>query len=169
MTFSFKMIRTCTILLVTGFMVQMLVLPSCRPRQSKSYQEKLIDTGDPALHAVHSDELKNLMNNLDGLTFSRMPQELGSGQQQKSYLEQTANIADAMAEAARKIPAVSGQLQLQQEEITLFQALSVKLEKQANELSNLARAGETRLARDQFAAITVTCNACHSAFRLTEE
>jgi hypothetical protein len=165
----FKEIRTLIIIAMVGFLLLMLILPACKLAPQKTYQENLIDTGEPALHAVHSEELEFIMKNLEALTFSRMPQELGGGREESEYLEQAADIADAMANAAQKIPAVTGRLNLKQHESELFLALTAKLDKQAKELSDLARAGETRQARDTYAAITVTCNSCHSAFRLTHE
>ncbi len=143
----------------------LLALSSCRPEGAVE-SRRLADTGAPALHAVHNSQLRDIMQRLDQLTLERMPQELDEGGKGYYSLGRMQEIAAALAEAAEAIPQVTGQLELADGEKQTFDALAQKLQQQALKLKEDARSGELNRVRQSIDAMTTTCNACHSTFRL---
>lgn len=165
---NFNTLRNLTNTLILVLFVCMLSIPSCKT-DTQSYQQRLVNTGQPAIHAVHNERLEAIMKKLDTPTFNRMPQELETSADQDVYFEQVGQVAQSMAEAAEAIPGVADKLSLDVMQKKLFLSLSEKLQQQAGELQKIAPNKNIDEISDSMEAIASTCNACHSAFRIMPE
>jgi len=141
------------------------MLVSCSMTPQQRYQRRLVDTGEPALHAVHSQRLEEVMAELNQLALDRMPQELDPDVARNRRSREIAVLAAALADTAQQIPAGISQEDLTDDERRLFINLTDKLRDQALELNR--HSADNNLAQTETALyqITATCNACHSAFR----
>lgn len=141
------------------------MLGACANGNHANHQRRLADTGRPAIHAVHSERLRQIMTNLNSNMFKQMPQEMDAAQLRAGELSDVARTAAAMADAARYIPEVLPEAKLAEQEQTLFLSLAEKLRAQAIELEQTASRGEAAAAGNLMDSLLATCNACHSAFR----
>ena len=62
----------------TAFVVvcasMILAVTSCSQTPRQRYQQRLAETGEPALHAVYSERLVEVMGDLNRITLERLPQ-----------------------------------------------------------------------------------------------
>lgn len=146
------------------------VLTACQRLERRQDPLAVTSTGDAALHAIQSDRLKGVMNELSGLNFERLPQELQqNGRRRAEHLEKAGALAAAMAEAAGKIPIALEGTELSQEEQQVFRALAKRLGEQASRLSDQVRADEGSAVDATMREINTTCVSCHTLFRNAPE
>jgi cytochrome c556 len=130
--------------------------------QDRYYQTRLANTGEPAMHGVNNDRLRELMGDIDRLSKQgdyAYPLELR--QRQNESIE----VSAAMERSVAELPRVADKLQLTDAERETFLKMAAKLEKQVkqfNQASQNRNLDEMRTAMD---LMMVTCNSCHSAFR----
>lgn len=122
-------------------------------------------TREPALHAVHNEQLREIMTQLGELTQPGMPQELDEGGQGFASLGEVQDAAKSLAEASAAIAMVADELDLTDEEGTTFLALADRLAQEAIQVRDHARRGHARDARRAMQAMSATCVACHGLFR----
>lgn len=163
---TFRYLKQGTGLILVLFLI-VLVMPSCKPASQAHHPPRLANTGQPAIHAVHSARLKEIMTKLNTPTFNRMPEELEDPYSQDHYFRQVEQTAQLMAEAISDIcPAVCDKLSLNKQQKKLFVSLTEKLLEQASELKKIALQKDIDQIDQAMDAIASTCNACHSAFRI---
>ncbi len=80
---------------VTLFLL--LVGPSCRQRPMEEYGRRLERTDKAALHAVHSERLRQIMAELERLSLNQLPQEIDVGAERQRHIGQMSPVAQAMA------------------------------------------------------------------------
>ena len=68
------------------------------------YEESLARTPEPAIHAVHSERLLELMRGLERLRDERLPQAMDVEAAETRRAEGIAEVAHAMMASARLIP-----------------------------------------------------------------
>ncbi len=150
------------IVLATG----VLSVISCVEKRRPSYDGLLANTGRPALHAIHSERLRTVMGEMNRLTFTRMPQELGDAYGPQAKIDELMQVCGALSTTSEDIPAVLNEVHLSDEHRRVFVNLANKLRDQARELQAQAGRGDVEQLMDQWHAVIATCNACHSAFRI---
>lgn len=149
-------------LLAVTLLVAMTACDSPPPRQVHS---SLLDTGEPALHAVSDTRLRELMNRMNGLMFERFVAEPDRDRQTQRDTREIAQTADSLGKSIDGIVARMPALGLSESEQTAFRALADKLRAQAGQLRQQAINHELEGLSTSLAQINATCTACHGLFR----
>lgn len=142
-----------------------LLMVSCQQTERARYRREIADTGEPALHGVHDERLREIMKDLNSMTYSTLPQEMEPAFLRRTDLREIARVAKAMSETAGHIPDVIDKIGLPENDRGLFLKLAADLGHQANELERLANANDTPGTERAFERVTSTCTACHKLFR----
>lgn len=144
-----------------------LALPAaCVESPRASYERKLINTGKPALHAVHKERLRAIMADMSRLTFERLPQEMDNRPISASNTVELVRVAEALALDAKAIPDVLEDVRITPEDRRVFKSFADKLHAEAIELADLARDRRLDEVNAKMNEMISTCNACHSSFRV---
>ena len=117
------------------------------------------------VHAIHSDKLRRIMNDLKGLADDRLPQEMDIPGAQTRHFEKISRTADAMARSAPRIKAILPELGLANDARRVFLEMADQLESNALELGRHAASGRWKETSQAVEAIKSTCDACHGLFR----
>ena len=153
-------VRACGMVGMTCALGFVLVSSETSTRQS--YRQRVVNTGKPALHAVHSARLEELMVDLA----AHVPEEWGAPAEQEKALRELAEVAAETADAAQHIPDVLAEVNLPQSEREIFKKLAKKLETEARELEQHAKKKDMDDIQSSIDEMIATCNACHTAFRV---
>ena len=122
-------------------------------------------TGTAVMHAVHSGELREVMQRLRGASFERLPQELDDSSREQAYLQEASSRARDLALEAGRIDAIVDQIGLTADQQQVFLALAERLRTRALELRTQADLRQTRLIHATREEIDETCTGCHTLFR----
>jgi len=139
---------------------------SCNGHQSRERRVELVETGAPALHAVHSDDLREAMRSLQQTSITALRADVYTGGSTAQELDEVASAAAAIAETAEAIPGAAQATDISPQDRVVFERLAGKLKSDANALWMAASSGDSRRTQVLADRMTTTCNACHSAFRL---
>ncbi len=150
------------VLSIAGLALLVALPASCTTSQER-YERRLANTGKPALHSIQSERLRHLM---DRMRYDPLPQEMDTVSERDRRMRETAEVAGAMAEAARSIPDAIQGVQIDESERSTFLALARKLEEQSRELQDYARRSDVNGASRSLERVQSTCNACHTLFRI---
>ncbi|WP_045224170.1 cytochrome c [Methyloterricola oryzae] len=126
---------------------------------------RLPDTGEPALHAVHEQELRAVMAQMNSLMFDTLRTELEIDKERRQRARQIADAARELSKAVDGIPATLPRLGLSEAEQVSFRALAHRLDDQAQGLEQLSRSNQIDSIEPALQQMTLTCNACHQLFR----
>lgn len=158
-------VRTAgTLISIAGAAIALV--SSCIQPPQGAYERKLANTGEPALHAVHDQRLRELMAGLSDTALERMPQELEPAAGSKAKSREIARIAESLAETSRQIPRALEQVRMGGEDRRVFDALAARLSDEAAQLAKLATRNEVPGMRTKLDEMITTCNACHKSFRI---
>lgn len=149
-----------------------LVLPgwyACAPSPRPADGQRAPDMGRPALHAVHSDDLKQAMRELDRHSADRLAIARFTGTEAPTDLQAIAAAASAMATTAGHIPEAAAGARLAEHERREFVGLAVRLGDESRELHQAAVAGDAPRTRRSVDRVMATCTACHARFRVSPE
>jgi cytochrome c556 len=124
-----------------------------------------VTTGQAVTHAVHDERLRDVMREMPGGSFERLPQELDDPRHERPYLDTVSSRAAALAEATTRIGTIVDQVGLTPDERRLFLDLVDALRDRARQLQEQADRGQTRLIEGTMHEIDDTCSACHQLFR----
>jgi hypothetical protein len=162
-----SMIRRGCALAVTAVVAGGALLPalSCAPQVQPTAEQRLANTGAPALHAVFGEDLQKDMLELNRLHSSQMRAELYAGNKFQPDMDRLAAAADSMAKAAAQIPEALKDIQMDEQDRHVFLGLSDKLRREAVQLKQNAAGRDYSAAAATMERITATCNACHVSFR----
>lgn len=138
------------------------LLASCSAEQHRT---TLLDTGKPALHAVQSERLNLLMNQLNDLMFERMLTEAELDTQRRMRTEEMAKVAATMLETIQEIPEALPALSLSPQEQQTFLKLNQRLKEQAGLLKQEAEKNYVDSIPSRLDSIVAICNECHRSFR----
>lgn len=134
------------------------------PGQARGAEGRLARTGEPAMHAVQSEKLRELMGELKSLAErTDYVHALKLEQRQEESLE----VARALEKSAADLQARADGLGLDEAERQAFVSLAVKLEKHAKQLVQAARNQDLTEMNTAMSLATATCNGCHALFRGT--
>jgi len=143
----------------------MLLTLSCAPQEQPPAEQRLANTGAPALHAVFGEALQRDMLELNRLHSSQMRAELYAGNKFQPDMDKLAAAADSMAKSAAHIPEALKGIQIEEQDRRVFLSLSEKLRQEAVQLKQNANDRNYSAATATMDRITATCNACHVSFR----
>ncbi|MEN8259511.1 MAG: cytochrome c [Pseudomonadota bacterium] len=146
-------------------MLLALCLPAGCAGSKEEYRQRLMETGPPALHAVHNDRLRALMRRMNALLLERWHTELDIDEKRRRQTREIADVAEALQETVSDILATLPELSLEKSEQDLFRKLAGRLKSQAATLREQAAHNYVDAIPDSLDRITTTCNACHNAFR----
>lgn len=151
--------------LLGGLMIMLAALSACIQPAQQRYEEVLLETPQPAQHAVHNERLRQIMRNLERLALDRLPQSMDLRVERQRRVEEVARIALGMAAAADRIPDVLTENELDGVQRNQFLRLAHDLHDSSLELSR--RAPELTLSkmRSELESIDAICEACHRRFR----
>jgi hypothetical protein len=138
---------------------------ACSASPQWRYEEKLANTGEPALHAVHSDRLVELMAELDRIMSYPEWKETTRTLRHARDIRQMAEAAAALADTSTAIRRSAEELGLDGAGKRTFMSLTDKLHEQSLALQKEAEAKNADRIRGSLDGIVRTCNACHSLFR----
>lgn len=151
---------------ITGLVTVVWNLHGCVPNDRASYELRLEDTGEPALHALREERLREIMADLNRLTFETMPQEMNNHAQRDRDFVRLAEVADCLAQDAKAIPLILKDVRIASEDRHVFDSYAKKLHEEATGLAELARNRSLDALKTKMDEMITTCNACHSAFRI---
>lgn len=143
-----------------------VALAACTPSaQQRVEAPALANTGVPALHAIDSNELRNVMRRINNLMHERnlTSQEMDS--QQRLATTQVIDAAKGLDESIDGIIAVMPSLKLAPGEDTAFRSLAVKLRDDAYKLKFQAETHQLELIPATLERMSSTCNSCHALYR----
>jgi len=119
-----------------------------------------------ASHAVTGAELRRTMATLDRVRPDRMPQELAGQLGAHEELAAVGETAREMAMAADAIPLAIEGVRLDPTDRERFLELAARLRAQALAIAGAADDEDAASVRRHVSAVEITCNDCHSAFRV---
>ena len=140
-------------------------LPACGPARGKDYRALLLETGKPALHAIHSQRLADVMRHLDDLALERLPQELDPHTERERQMDEIEEIAVSLARTCEHIADALSENDMSAADHELYLILASRLGDQAGQLGDCAAEREVVRVEEAMEQMTATCNACHSLFR----
>lgn len=149
------------------FLLLLLLLAACsNPAQHDHLaQDTHTQNGQPTLHAIHDDELHQLMLRMDSLMHERFMTETELDGQRRKYARQIADAALSLSQTVSAILAKMPTLALQPAEQSSFTSLASKLQQQTQQLHQLASQNHIDAIDDTLHQIKTTCTSCHALFR----
>ena len=128
-----------------------------------------VSTGKAVMHAVHDEQLREVMRDLRGASFDRLPQELDDPSGERAYLQETSSRAQDLAQTADRIAAIVDQTWLTTDQKQIFLRLAERLRDRALQLRDQADRRQTRLINTTMKEIDETCASCHELFRTVSQ
>ncbi len=147
------------------FFPVLIALVSGCSSSSQPMTAELSDTGKPALHAVESERLKRVMQQLNDLMFERMLNEVQVDRMRRDYVQDIVSIADQLLGTLDSLPGTMSSLSLDDKEQQIFLSLVGKLKDQVGELKTDAQMNHVDVIPHRAKQIVETCNSCHHLFR----
>jgi hypothetical protein len=160
LTSSLRPIVTVSSAIAAGAIICVAV--SCGPTGQERYEQRLANTGAPALHAVQSDRLREIMDKLNYSMTLDPPDRITEPPQRARQL---ARVAKDMAAKARAIPGAVTGIDLAPQSRDLFMKLADKLAAEADGITEAADRLDYDGVHSHIEHMQSTCNACHSLFR----
>lgn len=144
------------------------LIAGCTSPAPKEPAHQLPDTGLPALHALHEERLRNLMQEMNNLMFDRIRTELEIDRERRKHALAIAKSAGQLASAIDAIVEEMPKLDLTVSEQTAFKALASKLHRQTELLQDQANRNHIDAIPGTLQQMTLTCTSCHQLFRSTD-
>lgn len=141
------------------------LLSACTATSQTAAQSGLLDTGQPALHAVSDARLRELMDKMNALMFERFIAEPDIDRERRVYALKMADAADKLGSTVDAILSRLPALALNPDEQLTFRALAGKLREQANALNAQAKLNRIDAIEPMLDQMTATCSSCHTLFR----
>ena len=143
-----------------------LILASCALTPRQKYERQCLETSKPALHAVQSCRLEQIMGDLDRLEPGEWPQEMDLGLARDERIREASEVAGAMAATSAGIADILEGVRLSEEDRQVFIGLADRLREEAAALDKVARRKNVPQMERAWRKIGTTCSACHSEFRV---
>jgi hypothetical protein len=122
-----------------------------------------LETGKTILHAIHSDEIRNIMRRLNRLIYEREYTELELQELNKKQIELLAEEALSLYKTATNLPSIDSLNILSDEDQLAFKAMVAELKDITTELKRESDANHETEAI--YIKLQSTCNTCHQLFR----
>jgi cytochrome c556 len=158
--------KSAQILLVGVFISALLLslITGCSHQVGNKTLPQLEWTGKSALHKTRSAILREKMSSLRVLMFEYMYDELQFDMERARQAASIANIAKDMATTAMEVAIAQRELNLNADQVPVFQDYAQTLKNQALALEELARQEKSDAYPPMIRAIVETCNGCHEKF-----
>lgn len=145
----------------------LLLLPcSCESPSRREAIEQVSSHTEPIAHVKHSAHLRVVMREINELSLTRLPQEMGTSLSERRRIASIGAIAERLSASTKELPKYADELDLTPEQHASFIELAGYLGEEANELGQIARAGaQPSVVREKLREMVTTCNACHHLFR----
>ena len=150
------------VLIVTAVGLAAAVVSCGKPSETRSYEERLANTGEPAMHGLRSERLRELMGELDRLA---KKEDYGSALKLEERQNEVLQMAAALEKSVAALRAAADELQLTDAEREVFVGMVAKLESHVQQFGVACRSRDLPEMKAAMRLMTVTCNACHSTFR----
>lgn len=137
-----------------------VALCSCSTAASRPPQQLTV-TGTPAMHAVSSERVRNIMQRI---RYYPPVEYMDAPKERERQLEEIRQLAKEMAASANSLPATVNDLNLNPQEKEVFLNLAKKLANDATALSQVSHSSFSLVER-KIDTVYSTCNACHALFR----
>ncbi len=121
--------------------------------------------GQPALHAIQNQELRVLMDRMNGLMMERFMTEQEMDIERERFARQIVETAKTLTSTASALMDISPSLGLDSEARNAFNALAKKLSEQAGSLEKHAENRRYNAISATLHEMSSTCMACHTLFR----
>lgn len=152
----------------TASSLLVLAIFSCGPDAFKTQPEsKTAQMAPAARHAVHSDQLQTIMDELGESTNEDWPQEMAdlrAEQDQQARFREAQQLARTLTQSAKQIPGAVADTPMTEKQRTEFLAGVDELEQKAAQLEAAAAAQDIRRMQSALGKIKMTCCGCHSQF-----
>jgi Cytochrome C' len=160
---SARIVSRWVVVLASFGLVMMALTTACQ----KPAPHEHLATADDAhgLHMLNNERLRLLMDELRGLDFEKISDDLSAGRHDQGRIQKVAATATALAADAQMIPRTYKNLEMTEESRRVFDHYSARLREQCRELETLARRSDTMRIKAQLDRVISTCNACHANFR----
>jgi cytochrome c556 len=126
--------------------------------------EKL-ETRKTILNAIHSDDVKKIMRQLNTLVYEREYTELELQKLSNKQIELLAKEANALAQTAENLPNIASLKKLSEEDQLAFNAMANQLQEATQELKREVEANHQKKIDAAYKNLEKTCNTCHQLFR----
>lgn len=126
---------------------------------------KLTETGKPVLHAIDSDELRQLMRRMNNLMNERNLTDQEMDDQRRHAVSQVLIATKGIDQAIAAILAAMPNLNLDPGEQKVFRSLAVNLRGETEKLQFQADAQQLDIMPATLERMSATCTSCHQLFR----
>ena len=147
------------------FMILLLLVTGCAHKGDNLSELKLERSGEPTLHQVRSNALREKMRSLRVLMFDNIYDELQFDEERARQAKSIAITAKDMAEVAMNLLDVQQDINLSADHARVFRNYAHQLKNQALALEEAARHEKSDAYPSMIRDIVKTCNGCHSKFR----
>ena len=147
-----------------------LMAVSCGRPTGGGETRNMEEIPESARHAVQSERLRQIMDDLERQVAKTWPQEIQvhkealTERQRQEKFRKAATLAEDMREASGTIPEAVAKVPMSTEQREEFDKLVRQMQFQTAELEAAARAQRDDTMQDVFADIKTTCKDCHDRF-----
>ena len=133
---------------------------------SLSANETPQKTDKAMLHAIHSEEVRNIMRRLKLLIYEREYTELELEKLRHQQIRLLVEEAKSLTITAAQLPEIESLKKLNEEEQLTFNAMANQLHDVALELQKDIEANHRQELDKAYIKLQDTCNTCHRLFRV---
>lgn len=135
------------------------------PSEHQTEFNKLLNSENPALHAVQNQEVRELMDRVNALMMERFMSEHEMDIERRKYENQIIEAAKSLSETSKTLVYKIPKLDLNSEEQTAFHNLADKLDLYAHTLQKQAEQHNFSAMPGTLHEVSSICMACHALFR----
>lgn len=117
-------------------------------------------------HAVHSDDVRNIMRRLKLLIYERENSELEIERLRNKQISLLAEEANKLANTAEDLPDIASLQSLNDEERLTFTAMANQLHDITLEMEKAINTNHQQELDEAYIKLQDTCNTCHKLFRV---
>lgn len=146
--------------------VSLCLISACStPSEHNTEFNKLLNSENPALHALHDQEVRELMDRVNSVMMERFMSEHEMDIERRKYANQIIEAANNLSVTAKTLVNKIPRLNLNPEEQTAFHNLADKLDLYAQTLQKQAIEHNYSAIPSTLHEVSSICMACHTLFR----
>jgi len=116
-------------------------------------------------HVIYSKDLRDIMQRLNQLIYKKELSELSKKELRNQYMEELVYTVNELGYAAIFLQEALPGFDLSTEEKDIFQAIAIQLQKEAENIKEMAEQNDTVNMDRSYKRLNDTCSACHELFR----
>ncbi len=116
-------------------------------------------------HVVYSEGLRDIMRRLNQLVYKKELSDLNKNELRNQHLEELVYTVNELGFAAIVLQEALSGFDLSTEEKDIFHALAIQLQKEAENIKEMAEQNDTVNMERSYKRLNDTCAACHELFR----